>query len=187
MAEVETRNWSRRELIKIGLGVAAVSLVPMPALAAVLKKLDPHRKLTFHNIHTNESLSVCYYDQGNYRPQSLTRINHLLRDYRTGEVAPIDPKLLDVLFAVKSRVRSSVPFSVISGFRSPATNAMLRRTTSGVARASFHTKGQAIDIRLPGYNTKRLRKLCLKLKTGGVGYYPKSDFVHLDLGEVRSW
>lgn len=187
MSQNETRSWSRREFLKLGLGAAAGSLLPMPAMAAVLKNLDPQRKLTFYNIHTNESLSICYYDEGIYRPQSLERIDHILRDYRTGGVVPIDPKLLDVLFALKCRMRSSAPFSVISGYRSPATNAMLRHTTSGVARCSFHTKGRAIDIRLPGYNTKHLRDLCIKLKAGGVGYYPKHDFVHLDTGRVRTW
>ena len=187
MSQSQTGSWSRRAFLKIGLGVAAGSLLPMPALAAVLKRLDPQRKLTFYNIHTNESLSVCYYDQGVYRPQSLTRIDHILRDYRTGDVVPIDPELLDVLFALKCRIRSTVPFTVISGYRSPATNAMLRRTTRGVARSSFHTKGRAIDIRLPGYNTRHLRDLCVKLQAGGVGYYPKHDFVHLDTGRVRTW
>jgi uncharacterized protein YcbK (DUF882 family) len=176
----------RRDFLKLSAGALLAGLLPQPALAA-LKTLEPKRTLSFYNIHTNETLRACYFCQGDYRPDVLEKVNYLLRDYRTDKILPIDPALLDQLYAIKSRVRPRTPFYVISGYRCPATNAMLRRTSSGVARHSLHTKGQAIDIRLPGYSTRRLRDLCLKLRAGGVGYYPKSDFVHIDTGRVRSW
>jgi uncharacterized protein YcbK (DUF882 family) len=178
---------NRRDFLKVSAGVLAGSLLPLPVLAATLKSADAKRTVTLFNIHTNETASVCYYDQGNYCPDALEKVNYILRDYRTDDILPIDPFLLDQLFALKSRIRPRTPFHVISGYRTPATNAMLRKVSTGVARSSLHTRGQAIDIRLPGYNTRRLRDLSLKLKAGGVGYYPKSDFVHLDTGRVRTW
>jgi uncharacterized protein YcbK (DUF882 family) len=178
---------SRREFLKVSAGTLVAGMLPLPTLAATIKKVDARRTLGFFNTHTHETLNICYFDGDGYQPEALERINFILRDYRADEILPIDPLLLDQLFALKTRIQPRTPFHVISGYRTPATNAMLRKTTSGVARTSMHTKGRAIDIRLPGYNTRRLRKLCLTLKAGGVGYYPKSDFVHLDTGPVRTW
>ena len=137
--------------------------------------------------HTGESLSCVYYRDGAYDPATLTRVNHFLRDFRTGEVHAIDPGLLDILFAVRARAGRDDAFHVISGYRSPATNAFLRSHSSGVARHSLHMVGRAIDVRLPGFPTRRLRDLALAMRRGGVGYYPTSDFVHLDTGRVRFW
>lgn len=180
-------NNHRRDFLKAGLGVLAGSIFPLNAMASVFTKPQPNRILALYNIHTQEQLEICYFDHTGYRADALVRIDHILRDYRTGEVTPIDTGLLDLLYAVKCRVKPDVPFSVISGYRSPVTNERLRRATSGVAKKSFHTKGKAIDIRLPGYDTARLRDLCVNLQAGGVGYYPKSDFVHMDIGPVRTW
>jgi uncharacterized protein YcbK (DUF882 family) len=178
---------SRREFLKVSAGTLAAGMLPLPALAATIKSVDTKRTLGFFNTHTSEKLKVCYFDGEGYRPEALERINFILRDFRADEILPIDPLLLDQLFALKTRIQPRTPFHIISGYRSPTTNAMLRRTTSGVARTSMHTQGRAIDIRLPGYSTRRLRNLCVKLKAGGVGYYPKSNFVHLDTGQVRTW
>lgn len=180
-------DYHRRVFLKLGAGALTVSLLPLPALAATLQNLNPERNLSFYNIHTDESVDICYYDQGDYCAQALDDVSHILRDHRTNQIHPIDPHLLDRLYAVKLRVRPKTPFHIISGYRSPATNAMLRKISTGVARKSFHTKGKAIDIRLPGYNTRRLRNICVAMKSGGVGYYGDSDFVHLDTGPVRSW
>jgi uncharacterized protein YcbK (DUF882 family) len=177
----------RREFLKVSAGTLVAGMLPLPALAATLKGTETKRTLGFFNTHTRETLKICYFDSEGYRPEALDKINFILRDYRADEILPIDPLLLDQLFALKIRIQPRTPFHIISGYRCPATNAMLRRTTSGVARSSMHTKGRAIDIRLPGYNTRRLRNLSVKLKAGGVGYYPKSDFVHLDTGRVRTW
>jgi uncharacterized protein YcbK (DUF882 family) len=132
-------------------------------------------------------MRVTYFSEGAYLPDALMRINYLLRDHRTGDVTAIDPNLLDLLFSVKSNISEPAVFNVISGYRSPETNRKLRAHTSGVAKNSLHTRGRAIDIRLPGFETKRLRNLCVTLKAGGVGYYPRSDFVHVDTGRVRTW
>lgn len=171
----------------MGMGALALSVVPMNALAAALKGFDARRTLAFYNTHTDESLQVCYFEQGAYREDGLVEIARILRDHRTDTVKPIDTALLDLLFAVKCRIRPRGPFHVISGYRSQSTNEMLRRNTSGVAKKSYHTKGQAVDIRLPGYNTSGLRNLCVKMNAGGVGYYSRSDFVHLDIGPIRTW
>lgn len=180
-------GWNRRDFLKLSAGALARSLVPLPAMAAPFRSIDAKRTLSFFNTHTGETLRVCYYNHGVYIPKALEKVNHILRDYRTGEILPIDPLLLDQLFALRTRIRPRKPFHVISGYRTLATNAMLRQVTSGVALNSLHTKGRAIDIRLPGHSTRRLRDLSIKLKAGGVGYYPQSDFVHLDTGEVRTW
>ncbi len=178
---------NRRDFLKWGSTALIGSLLPLTDLSASVRKFDPDRQLAFFNIHTGEKLCVCYYSEGNYHPDALARIDQVLRDHRTDEIKPIDPRLLDLLHAVRSRIRPCDPFHVISGYRSTATNEKLRRRTSGVASKSLHTQGQAIDIRLPGYRTRRLRDLCMTFRAGGVGYYPESDFVHLDTGRVRAW
>lgn len=180
-------SFNRREFLKLGAGAFAATFLPLQTLAASLSKTDPQRRLSFYNTHTCESIDTCYFEQGAYCRDALDQINYILRDHRAREVHPIDLHLLDQLYAIKSKVCPKAPFYIISGYRSPATNIMLRQTTKGVARTSFHTKGRAIDIRLPGYRTKRLRDLCIAMKCGGVGYYPESNFVHLDTGPVRCW
>jgi len=147
------------------------------------------RTLLFDNIHTGEKLKVDYWVEGRYLPDALAAINHLLRDFRSGESYPISPELLDLLATLRGRLETSQPVSVISGYRSPGTNAMLRgeREHSGVATKSLHMKGMAVDIRIPGRSLQALHAAALAQKGGGVGYYPKSDFVHVDVGRVRSW
>jgi len=189
---VEAKTWAktlnRRSFLKAGGVAAAIVLNPIPVWAAFYDLLNPVRKLTFYNTHTDEHLNVRYFTKGKYDRQALKNINHILRDYRTDEIIDIDRSLLDLLYAisVKTRSREAV-FEVISGYRSPATNALLHRESPGVAAKSLHIKGKAIDIRLSGYNTRGLHKAAVKLKGGGVGFYPKSDFVHVDVGPVRYW
>lgn len=180
-------SFDRREFLKLSVGAFTATFLPLQTLAATLPKTDSRRRLSFYNTHTRESIDICYFDQGAYCSDAFDQINYILRDHRAHEMHPIDVRLLDQLYAIKRKVRPKTPFYVISGYRSPATNSMLRQKTTGVARRSYHTKGQAIDIRLPGYRTERLRDLCLAMKSGGVGYYAKSDFVHLDTGPVRCW
>ena len=178
---------NRRDFLKLSACAITASFLPLPALAAVLSESDAKRHLAFYNTHTGESTDVCFYENGEYCLKSLNQINHVLRDHRTNEVKPIDLKLLDRLYALKVKIGAKSPFHVISGYRSHATNAMLRKRSSGVARTSFHTRGKAIDIRLPGYDTRKLRNAGVSLQSGGVGYYKDSNFVHLDTGPVRSW
>lgn len=164
---------------------AAVLLAAAPA--ATWARAAECRSLSFVHTHTGETLTCAYYQAGGYAPSQLDRVNHFLRDFRNGEVHAIDPGVLDILFNLKNRAGCDDPFHVISGYRSPQTNAMLRRRSTGVAAGSLHMRGQAIDVRLPGVPTQRLQELALALRRGGVGYYPKSDFVHLDTGRVRFW
>ena len=145
------------------------------------------RSLSFHHTHTGEKLDITYSRTGLYNPGALEEINYFLRDFRTGDVHPIDPKLLDLLCSVKQELGGAGIFEVISGYRSPKTNRQLRRKSSGVAKHSLHMVGKAIDIRLTGVKTRKLQQCALGLQCGGVGFYAKSDFVHLDTGRVRFW
>jgi uncharacterized protein YcbK (DUF882 family) len=147
----------------------------------------PIRRVAFHNLHTGEAVNAVYWEKGAYVPDALSEVNHVLRDFRNGQVHPIDPRLLDLLDTLSARVETRSPFHVISGYRSPQTNAMLRRRSSGVAHNSLHMKGLAIDIRLADVDLPRLHEAALSLSGGGVGYYPASDFVHVDVGPVRRW
>ena len=177
----------RRQFLKIGTMAFISSLCPIPALAFPDSSLFPDRRLSFFNTHTGEYLDVDYCIKGRYCPDGLSAIDHILRDYRTEDIYRMDPKLLDLLFNISNKLDISEPFHVISGYRSPATNALLCRNSRGVAKNSFHIKGQAVDIRLPGLHLSKLKKMAMKMKAGGVGYYPRSDFVHLDIGPVRYW
>jgi uncharacterized protein YcbK (DUF882 family) len=145
------------------------------------------RRLRFVHTHTGESLATEYFDGTSYVSDALADVNHLLRDFRTGEVHVIDPALLDLLYALQERADHDAPYEIISGYRSPATNAMLRGRSSGVAEHSQHLLGKAIDIRLGGYATRSLGEHARALGRGGVGYYAVSDFVHVDTGSIRFW
>jgi uncharacterized protein YcbK (DUF882 family) len=145
------------------------------------------RTLNFLHTHTSERLAIEYFSGGQYVTGALAEVNHFLRDFRTGDVHTIDPSLLDLLHQLAGTTGASRPFQVISGYRSPATNAMLRAHSEGVASGSLHMKGQAIDIRLADVPLAKVRAAALGMKKGGVGYYPASDFVHVDTGRVRTW
>jgi uncharacterized protein YcbK (DUF882 family) len=145
------------------------------------------RSLSFVHTHTSEQLNAEYWKDGEYQQQVLTQVNHLLRDFRTNEVHAIDPALLDLLHDLRAAVDSDQAFQVISAYRSPQTNEMLRRSSNGVAEHSMHMLGKAIDVRLQSFPTVRLAEVARSLHRGGVGYYPASDFVHVDTGPVRYW
>ena len=145
------------------------------------------RRLAFVHTHTGETLDLIYAGSRGYNTQSLAKVNELLRDFRTSDVHTIDPKLLDLLHSLALSVGTSEPFHVISGYRSPRTNSALRAHSNGVAKYSLHMEGKAIDIRLPGVRLTSVRDKALGLAQGGVGYYPGSDFVHVDTGRVRVW
>jgi uncharacterized protein YcbK (DUF882 family) len=170
---------TRRSLI---LGASAVCAVPYQAAAAT-----PPRVLRFNNLHTGERLVAEYWTGDGYDAGALSAIDHVLRDFRTDETHAMDPRLLDLLHALSRRVGTQAPFRVISGFRSPTTNAMLRSESSGVAAHSLHMEGMAIDIALEDVGLADLRQAALDLQGGGVGYYPASGFVHVDVGRVRRW
>ena len=157
---------------------------PKVGFGAFLKK---ERNLRFYNIHTNEKLNVCYWRNGAYLDNELLAINHFFRDFRTGESKSIDAKLLDLLYVISREVDQLATIHLVSGYRSPKTNELLRHNSSGVAKKSLHMKGYAADIRIPGIKTAALKKIAVGLAIGGVGYYSKSDFVHVDIGRVRQW
>ncbi len=184
------RTLSRRQLLRAasGLALGGVALRAGQARAqqaSVEPGIEAARSLAFRHTHTGEELSLVYADVRGRRPAALERINELLRDFRTGEVHPIDPALLDLLSDLQGA--SAGPFEVISGYRSPRTNASLRRWSSGVAEHSFHMQGRAIDVRLPGLRTADLARRAQALQGGGVGFYKVSDFVHVDTGPLRGW
>lgn len=175
------RRITRRGFLRLAGGLAVLAGMPTWARTATT------RSLAFRHLHTGEKLALTYYDAGRYDRIALAAIDHLLRDFRTGDVHPIRRELLDQLAFVHATLGSDAPFEVISGYRSPTTNDMLHRTTSGVATRSLHMDGMAIDVRLADTRTRELRDVAASLKLGGVGYYAASDFVHLDIGRPRQW
>ena len=159
----------------------------MPSVARAALMATPERSLGLYSTHTGESLKTVFWADGMFVPDALADINKILRDHRTNDIAIIDPQLLILLERLTSLVSPGDTLHVISGYRSPLTNQTLADQSDGVAKHSLHMDGQAIDIRIPGRDLSLLRDGALNLRSGGVGYYPKSQFVHVDTGRVRSW
>lgn len=176
---------ARRQLLKGLGGVALMSLLPAKAMAS--RSTKGSRALSFYNIHTGERQDGVYWLDGQYLGDTLSSFNHLLRDHRQNLEAPMDKRLFDYLYQLQQQLGTTEEVHVISGYRSPKTNAMLRSHSSGVAKKSFHMSGMAMDIAIPGMKLSHVREAALSLKLGGVGYYPKSGFVHIDCGPVRHW
>ena len=145
------------------------------------------RRAFLHNLHTGETLDAVYFENGRYVPDALAQAMRVLRDWRNGEEHVMDPRLFDVLHAIHGKLDATAPFQIISGYRSPETNAMMHARSPGVASNSQHMQGKASDIRLQGVELGNLHKAALSLKAGGVGLYPVSDFVHVDVATVRHW
>lgn len=182
-------DFSRRRLLSVGAGLAAAAAIaPKAAFAAPPQAAE--RRIALYNTHTGESIKTVYWAEGSYLPDGLHAVNRVLRDFRTGDIHPMDPKLMDLLNRVQALTGAEgKTFQIISGYRSPKTNEMLHNASSksGVATHSMHMDGKATDIRLPGVELGNLRKAAMSLQGGGVGYYPASDFVHMDTGRVRYW
>jgi uncharacterized protein YcbK (DUF882 family) len=180
----------RRRLLGLGFAAAATSLM-VPTLFAkgafASTGSSGDRTLAFYNTHTDEKLKATYLRGSQFDKGALRDINHILRDFRTGDVHPIDLKLLDLLTELHQKTGSKQPFQIISGYRSPKTNAMLNAESSGVAKRSMHLDGKAIDIRLADVKLKTLHQTAVSMKRGGVGMYTASNFVHVDTGRVRYW
>lgn len=145
------------------------------------------RVLSFYHTHTGKALSVTYYQDGGYLPAGMKQLKAFMADWRDGKQLELDPQLMDILWRIQLAARHQDTWEVISAYRSPETNAMLNKRSSGVAKKSQHVHGKAIDVRLRGLETRQLHQVALDLKLGGVGYYEKSDFVHVDTGRVRRW
>ena len=178
-----------RRLFLLWASVGTLSAtLPGRALAHTGRKPeDLARTLSFFHMHTHEHLEVVYRSAGRYDPRALERIDHILRDHRTGEVKPIDKDLLELLYNLCRRLDTEEPFHVISGYRSPKTNERLRAQGRGVASTSLHLQGKAVDILVPGCDLAVLRDAAMEAQAGGVGYYPVPGFVHVDVGPIRSW
>ncbi len=174
----------RRHFFKAGIGVCA--MLALPSVCARTTN-NGEKQLAFLNLHTGERIRSTYWVEGSYIPEELQIIENLLRDHRTGELHTIDTRLLDMLQLLQKQIGARKEFHVISAYRSPKTNAMLASRSNKVVKKSLHMYGRAIDIRLPEYSLSELRKAALSLKIGGVGYYPKSNFIHIDTGRVRFW
>jgi uncharacterized protein YcbK (DUF882 family) len=177
----------RREFLKTGAIVATAAQLWMPTVADAKAFTGSGRVVQIHNAHTGETFDGEYWADGKYHPDAFREIKKIFRDHRSGDIFPIDPRLIDVMYVLHNRAESNKAFRLFSGYRSPATNRKLRKLTSGVAEKSLHMLGQAVDLRLPGTNLHNLRKAAINLKAGGVGYYPDSHFLHLDTGRVRHW
>ena len=176
----------RRDALKWGLGLGA-SLIAAPAFASVPLSVQAPRRAILKNLHTGDAFNDVYFEDGRYLPDALAEAAKVMRDWRTGERHTIDPTLFDALHHIGETLETRRPFQIISGYRSPKTNAALHAKSSGVASNSQHTLGKAIDVRVEGVELARLHKAALAVQAGGVGYYPVSNFVHVDTGRVRRW
>jgi len=176
---------TRRRILQIGL-MGVVCLAAKPSLA-MMPRTKGIKALAFHNLHTDERLEVKYWHDGEYNKTALQKINGILRDFRTGDIFPMRPALLDLVHDLQAKLNNHNTIEIISGYRSPRTNNMLCNASDGVARQSLHMQGMAMDIRLKGTSLRKLQTAALFMARGGVGYYPKSGFVHVDIGRVRAW
>ena len=171
------------------IGLAAAT---QAGATALLHKGERERSLSFYNTHTNEYLDVTYWKDGRYDAAAMEEISIYLRDHRRGTHISMSQDTMNLLFDIKTRLEARHPdkeirFSVISGYRSPETNAMLRANGGGQAKKSRHMHGDAIDIRVNGVSSAVIRDIAWCLQRGGVGYYKGSDFVHVDTGNIRYW
>lgn len=167
--------------------MAVASALSMPALARAAVAAPHERSLRFYNTHTGETLRTLFWAEGQFIPEALQDINKLLRDHRSNTIAAIDPELMLLVNKVSAQFGTNNVIHIISGYRSPETNAKLAAASGGVARHSMHLEGKAIDLRIPGVDLRNVHKAALALKSGGVGYYRDSQFVHMDTGRVRHW
>jgi len=173
---------NRRKILTASLALPAMTI---PGVAFCSSGTS--RRLTFFHTHTGKTLNIVYREGDEFLPGALGNIDDFLRDFRTGESHPIDPRLLDQLHDIRAALRTKSRVEIISAYRSAQTNEMLRGQSNGVAKRSLHMQGRALDIRLTGVPTNDLRAAALDLQRGGVGYYPESKFIHIDTGRVRRW
>lgn len=181
---IHARAFARREALRLGGAVLGTVLVGRPAAARIRTSA---RSLNLYAINTGERLRAEYVSGGRYQRDALAALSHLLRDHRTGDVHPIDPALLDAVHLLARNLETSHPIHVVCGYRSPETNRRKLAAGRRVARNSYHLTGRAIDLAVPGRSVAGVRRAAVALRLGGVGYYPRSGFVHVDTGPVRAW
>ncbi len=187
MADMTSSSFSRRALLG---AFAATSVAAAPTLsnaAGLLRGAGDIRRLRMFSGRTGERIDMIYWIEGEYIADAIKEVNHFMRDWRTNDVKKIDTRTLDILAATHNLMDVHEPYMLISGYRSPKTNAMLRSRSSGVAKNSRHLRGQAADLRLSSRSVNQMAKAALACHAGGVGRYSKSDFVHMDCGPVRTW
>jgi uncharacterized protein YcbK (DUF882 family) len=171
----------RRLLVGAAAATGAAFVTPTPAVSFA------PRSVSLYNTHTGEWVRTVYWADGHYIREAVRDINWVLRDHHSGEVRPMNAGVLDLLGMLRDRLDTRYPFLVISGYRSPATNHAMHMRSGGVASHSYHIKGMAIDLRCEGRDLPYVQRAAASLRGGGVGYYPRSDFVHVDCGPVRYW
>ncbi len=176
---------NRRDFLKKSIILGAGLTVSPHELFSYRLPVD--RSIKLFSVNTGEHLTATYWAKDHFVKDELKKINHFLRDFRTGDVQEMDIELLDLLYSIQLIRDTNRPIQVYSGYRSPKTNAKLRKRSEGVAKNSYHLKAQAIDINLPGTDLKNLKRLATFLRRGGVGYYPRSGFMHIDTGPIRYW
>jgi uncharacterized protein YcbK (DUF882 family) len=185
MQQGNSLNRTRRHFL--GFVGASAALVATPLASASPPTQQGVRSLSLRNLHTGEHLKADFWIDGRYQPDALAAIDAILRDHRSDKAFEMDRGLLDVLHRLATRLETRKSMEIISGYRAPETNAMLRANSKGVAKSSYHTRGMAADIRLADRPLGDLYKAALAMKAGGVGYYSRSRFVHVDVGPVRTW
>lgn len=178
-------NHDRRKWLGVSVAALGLGLLPQPALAALTTPRP--RILRFDNLHTGETLKAEFFDGRRYNKSELARLNYLFRDFRQNKIKTIDPKLFDQIYLLQMLMGTNKSVQLVSGYRSLMTNNMLRQASGGVAKQSYHTRGQAMDFHIDGVQLAHIRKAALKMRAGGVGFYPKSNFIHIDTGPVRTW
>ncbi len=185
LAKLQTSQEAIRPVMETPLATTPAAAPPVQ-LATALPAAEI-RRASIHNLHTGEMLDAVYWENGKYVPGALSEAMRVMRDWRNGQEHAMDPRLFDLLHAIQSRLEVKTPFQLISGYRSPQTNALLHAESGQVASKSQHLLGKASDIRVEGVDLANLHKAAMSLKAGGVGFYPVSNFVHVDVGPVRQW
>ena len=180
---------NRRDVLKAGLVGMLASAVPLLGSAsnAEARTRGGAWRVSFRQAHTGERYDGVYRVGNRYLPEAFEKLNYVLRDFRTGEVFPMDPRVIDILSMIQARSGNRNSFEILSGYRSPKTNSNLRNASSGVAKNSFHMYGQALDVTSKSISSRKLRDTAKALRAGGVGFYPRSGFIHIDTGAVRTW
>jgi uncharacterized protein YcbK (DUF882 family) len=185
MESAGSKAWTRRSVLGAGLA-SAVTLVAAPAIARPLRN-PPARQLVLHNPHTGEAFRGTYWEKGRYIPGAMRHLNRLMRDHRADETIEMDPRLMDLLHGIQTRMGTRRPIYIMSGYRSLATNAALQAEGYNAADNSLHTVGKAADIHIDHIRLIDMRKAAVALRAGGVGTYPTANFLHVDTGRVRFW
>ncbi len=187
MTDTTSSSFSRRSLLG---AFAATALIAAPTYSnafGLLRRSGDIRRVKLYSGRTGERLDTIYWVEGDYIPEAVAEINHFMRDWRTNDVTNIDLRTVDIMAAAHNLMDVSEPYLLLSGYRSPKTNAMLRSKSGGVARNSLHLKGQAADLRLASRSVEQMARAAAACRAGGVGSYSGSNFVHMDCGPVRSW